>query len=549
MGATAYPGVGLPGGIKLPERYIVRQRIANGGMASVWCAEDRILGRPVAIKLLSEPYAHDAGAALRFKREARAAARLSSHPNVVTVFDVGAVADGSGEGPPRAFIVMAYLEGGSVADALRSGPVAPAEAVSWIRDTAAALDYANERGVLHRDVKPENLLLDRGRVVHVADFGIARIATETPITQSGQVLGTAAYLAPERIVGEPATEASDRYSLAMVAFELLTGTRPFERPVAWSQLHEHADAQVPAASQLNRMLPPAVDAVLAQGMAKRPEDRWPTAAAFAAALTNAAAAPAPQAATAPLLVRHAAAPRARPPEPAYVPPLRRTSAMPGAREPRAVGRILALLALGAVMLAIAVVAIALRGGQPQRAASTHKSVAVRPRRHAHRPAARASSQASASSTSASSAPATLSSSAGSVSSTPAQTPPPSSTGSQGPSALEAQGHQLMLGGSYLAAIPILRRAVAAASPQDVVYAYALYDLGRSLRLAGDPRAAIPILERRMQIPIELPTVAAELAAARRAAGVALAPAAALPPSSGHGKHDGKRNRNGNGNGD
>ena len=113
MSATAHPRVKLPGGVKLPDRYVVRGRIAAGGMASVWCAEDRVLGRLVAIKLLSEPYANDAGAALRFKREARVAARLSSHANVVTIFDVGETTDRSGDGQPRAFIVMAYLEGGS----------------------------------------------------------------------------------------------------------------------------------------------------------------------------------------------------------------------------------------------------------------------------------------------------------------------------------------------------------------------------------------------------------------------------------------------------
>nr|MDQ6916126.1 serine/threonine-protein kinase [Actinomycetota bacterium] len=512
MGTTAYPGVRLPGGIKLPDRYIVRHRIANGGMASVWCAEDRILGRPVAIKLLSEPYAHDAGAVLRFKREARAAARLSSHPNVVTVFDVGEVAEGSQDDPRRAFIVMAYLEGGSVADAMRSGPVNRTETLKWIKDTSVALDYANQRGVLHRDVKPENLLLDRDRVVHVADFGIARIATETPITQSGQVLGTAAYLAPERMVGEPATEASDRYSLAMVAFELLTGNRPFETPASGSHLHRPAEDQAPVASQLNPTLPRGVDAVLARGMARSPEDRWPSAAAFAAALEEAAG-PALTVATAPLPIRRTAVHRPRPAA-AYVPPPRKTAPVRAPRERRRFGRVVALLALGAVVLAVAVVALARQGGQAPSSATTHKSATVRSQHHAtHRAAARTSTQASVPSTTASSAPAIGSPGAGSASSTPAATP--STAGGAGPSGLETQGHQLMLDGNYSAAIPILRQAIAAASPQDVVYAYALYDLGRSLRLAGDPRAAIPILERRMRIPNQLPTVAAELAAARR----------------------------------
>jgi serine/threonine protein kinase len=206
--------------IDLPERYTLRGHIANGGMAGVWSAEDELLARPVAIKVLAAHLAEDAISATRFQREARAAARLSSHPNVVTVYDVG-------EHAGRAFIVMECLQGGTVADRLRAGRPARRQALTWLRDAAAALDYAHERGVVDRDVKPGNLLLDEHDRVRVADFGIARVATDDTVTGTGQLLGTAAYLSPEQVEGDPTTPASDRYALAVVAFELLTGTRPF----------------------------------------------------------------------------------------------------------------------------------------------------------------------------------------------------------------------------------------------------------------------------------------------------------------------------------
>ena len=198
-------GASVLAAVILPERYEAIHRIARGGMATVWCAHDRTLDRRVAIKLLAEPYAYDELAGRRFKREARAAARLSGHPNVVTIYDVGQTpADDGALGRP--FLVMEYLSGGTVADALQAGTVNRLIALSWLQNAAAALDYAHRRGVIHRDVKPANFLLDRDRVLHVADFGIAQLGSEDQLTVSGEVLGTAAYLAPERALGQPATE-------------------------------------------------------------------------------------------------------------------------------------------------------------------------------------------------------------------------------------------------------------------------------------------------------------------------------------------------------
>ncbi len=266
MGNQSPPDARVRKDLGLPGRYEAVRHVASGGMASVWCARDRALGRNVAIKLLAERFSGDDDYNERFIREARAAARLSGHPNVVMIYDVG---ETSPDG--RAFIVMEYLAGGTVADALRVDSVRRVHAVKWLNEAASALDFAHSRGVLHRDIKPANLLLDRDRVLHVADFGIARIGTEDTITGTGQVLGTASYLAPERALGQPATAASDRYSLAVVAFELLVGERPFTLQHFAAQARQHVDEEPPSASERNRALPPTVDPVLTRGMAKRPE--------------------------------------------------------------------------------------------------------------------------------------------------------------------------------------------------------------------------------------------------------------------------------------
>src|SRR4051794_7951277 len=265
----------------LPDRYRLEGGIAAGGMAAVYAAHDVVLDRPVAVKVLAEHLNADEAAKLRFQREARAAAALSSHPAVVTIFDVG-------EHEGRSFIVMERRMGGTVADQIVRGAVDPRRALSWLRDTAAALDAAHERGIVHRDVKPANLLLDEHDRVAVADFGIASLVNESDrFTQTGLVLGTAAYISPEQATGETATAASDRYALSAVAFELLTGRKPFEASHFAAQARAHIEDPVPAASSINPRLPRAVDAVLRRGLAKDPADRWSTAAAFVSALESA----------------------------------------------------------------------------------------------------------------------------------------------------------------------------------------------------------------------------------------------------------------------
>src|SRR3954470_14113511 len=267
-----------PDRISLPDRYRVVRHLANGGMASVWEAHDELLDRDVAVKVLATPLGQDERARRRFQREARAAAGLSSHPNVVTIYDVG-------EHSGRVFMVMEIMRGGTLGDRLKSREeISHAKALQWLHQAAAALDAAHEAGVVHRDIKPGNLLLDSHERLAVADFGIARVAWEDQLTATGQVLGTAAYLSPEQALGEPATAASDRYALAVVAYELLTGTRPFEAEHFAAQARAHVEDPPPPASQRAPELSRAVDAVLERALAKDPSDRWPSSEAFVDAL-------------------------------------------------------------------------------------------------------------------------------------------------------------------------------------------------------------------------------------------------------------------------
>jgi tRNA A-37 threonylcarbamoyl transferase component Bud32 len=471
-------------GIVLPERYEPIRRIASGGMATVWCARDRTLDREVAIKLLAEPFAHDEVSGRRFKREARLAARLSGHSNVVTIYDVGQAT--SSETPlGQPFIVMEYLPGGTVSQALRGEQVDRATAVQWLHQAASALDYAHGRGVIHRDIKLANFLLDRDRVLHVADFGIAQLGTDDTLTAAGQVLGTAAYLAPERALGQPATEASDRYALAIAAFELLAAERPFTAEHFTAQARQHIEDPPPRASRRNPELPVALDAVLARGMAKRPEQRYSTASELAVAVDRALT----------------EGPARRPFAGAAT---RTTRALPvaGSRVGGR-GRAAAFAALAAAAVGVGIAAGASGGGTPVRSRSAARVHALGHSLAARRPAP---------------PPPTRSTPAKPKAPTTIHAAPPPAPAPTGADALEAQGHQLMLGGNYNTAIPVLRQAVSAATPASLTYAYALYDLGHSLRLAGNPRAAVPILWRRLQIPNQTGVVRSELALALRALG-------------------------------
>jgi serine/threonine protein kinase len=485
-------------------------------MASVWCAEDRLLDRTVAIKILAERFAHDQLAVRRFKREARAAARVCGHNHVVTVFDVG---DAEPADDPanagRAFIVMEYLAGGTVADAIRVGAVRRHEALRWLAEAASALDHAHGCGIVHRDIKPANFLLDRSRILHVADFGIARLVSEDTITSSDQLFGTAAYLAPEQALGRPATSASDRYALAVAAFELLVGERPFAATHFAAQARQHVEDEPPSASERNHSLPAAVDPILQRGMAKEADARFETAGELVGALQRTLSE-----VTASTTRRVAAAPRppSRPPSrrrPSAVRPRRAALTEPvlarsDPARPRHGRRAVALVALAVVIVGVVAVALAAGGGGSTRhsgasaqARVTHAAASLAPRHRSapkHTPKATTSAPASTSSTT-------------------------TTTSTAAPSAAQLQqtGHNEINSGAYQTAIGTLRQAVSASDPGSLTYAYALYDLGRALVLGGDPSGAIPVLQQRLKIPNQTGVVQQMLNQALRAAGQAPEP--------------------------
>lgn len=249
-------------------------------MAEVYRANDELLERDVAVKVLADVFAEDVEIRQRFMREALAAARLSGQPHVVTIYDVG-------EHDGRPFIVMAYMAGGSMEERLRQGAQSPAQALTWLEQAAAALDTAHREGIVHRDVKPGNLLLDGADVVHVGDFGIARAAGLVSLTTPGTVLGTAGYISPEQAAGVSAGPASDRYALGVVAFELLTGRRPFAAETPTAEALGHAHGRLPRIHEVNPALPRPLDTVFDRALAKAPDDRPATCRELVAALREA----------------------------------------------------------------------------------------------------------------------------------------------------------------------------------------------------------------------------------------------------------------------
>ena len=265
----------------LPPRYRNPTPVARGGMGEVFRATDDELGREVAIKLLSAAYAEDDGLRMRFEREALAAARLSGNPNIVTIFDVG-------EHEGRPMIVMEYLPGGSLEKRIDGkAPCPSGQTLDWLEQAGGALDAAHAAGIVHRDVKPGNLLLDERDQVHVADFGIASAAGMDSFTQTGTILGTAGYLSPEQALGERAGAASDRYSLAIVAWELLTGKRPFAADSPTAEAAAHVHAPIPSIHSANPNLPAGYDAIFDRALAKDPDARYATAAEFVGDLRRA----------------------------------------------------------------------------------------------------------------------------------------------------------------------------------------------------------------------------------------------------------------------
>lgn len=261
-------------------RYQLERRLGAGGMSTVFLARDSVLERLVAVKLLAEHLSDDEDFVARFRREALAAARLQ-HPNIVQVFD-------SGEDQPstRHFIVMEYVNGPSCADLLRETPkLAIEQTVDIVRGACHGLDYAHRAGVIHRDVKPGNLLIsDETNSVKLADFGIAKAAEQTRITQVGAVLGTAAYLSPEQATGEEAGPQSDIYSLGVCAYQFLAGRLPYEYASLTELALKQQNEQVPPIADFRPEIPPALDMAIRRCLERDPSLRYATAIEMAAAL-------------------------------------------------------------------------------------------------------------------------------------------------------------------------------------------------------------------------------------------------------------------------
>jgi len=253
-------------------RYEILRPLGDGGMAEVYLARDEVLGRDVALKTLKEWLAEDEMFLERFRREARSAATLN-HPNVVQVYDQRRSAEG------RYYIIMEHVPGGTLKDRIASeGPLDPAEVARLASQVAEALRAAHEAGVVHRDVKSQNVLLAANGAAKVADFGIASAVHATTISEPGTVLGTARYMSPEQATGLDATPRSDLYSLGVVLYEALTGGLPFEAEDAADLRARHAARPPPRPRDANPEVPEALDALVARLLAKDPEDRFRSAA-------------------------------------------------------------------------------------------------------------------------------------------------------------------------------------------------------------------------------------------------------------------------------
>ncbi|MFE7767381.1 protein kinase [Streptomyces sp. NPDC057438] len=273
-----YAGRSLAGG-----RYQLRDLLGEGGMASVHLAYDSVLDRQVAIKTLHTELGREQAFRERFRREAQAVAKLT-HTNIVSVFDTG---EDEMDGMTTPYIVMEYIEGkplGSVldADVAQLGAMPADKALKITADVLAALEISHEMGLVHRDIKPGNVMMTKRDVVKVMDFGIARAMQSgvTSMTQTGMVVGTPQYLSPEQALGRGVDARSDLYSVGIMLFQLTTGRLPFEADSPLAIAYAHVQEEPVAPSSINRSLPPAVDAVIARALKKNPNERFPSAEAM-----------------------------------------------------------------------------------------------------------------------------------------------------------------------------------------------------------------------------------------------------------------------------
>jgi predicted Ser/Thr protein kinase len=503
----------------LADRYRVLDRLGTGGMATVFLCQDERLRRKVAVKRLHAESPRDT--ARRFQREARLGASLNHH-NVVSVYDT--VTDEEG-----VLIVMEYVEGETLGRLIqREGGIEPRRAVEILRGVAAALDHAHEQGVVHRDVKPANVLIGRRGEVKLVDLGIATALEGTRITRSGTVLGTAAYMSPEQIDGAEPTAAGDIYSLAAVTFEVLSGRKAREGRTPVEIAQRIVSTPPPLLSEAWPEAPPEVADVVERGMCRDPRERPPSATAFVDELETALADTDPElragrsaaAAVAadggdrfgevPVDAAHG---RRTPPIPPAA-PRRHESQAPRVYPAHRRRELIWLLPAAAAALLVLLVAgiLLLSSGGDEGGQSDEPPAADR---------ARSGGDGGSSGGSGEEAGEPAPGGSGETSSGSGyEVPQPSGDDPGRGAELDRQGKSLIDQGRPDEAIPVLEEAVRTfpAGTRDLNYAYALYNLGNALRLAGRPDDAIPVLEQRLQIDNQRDTVRAELDRARRDAG-------------------------------
>jgi serine/threonine-protein kinase len=440
-------------------------------MGEIVRAEDTALGRTVAVKLLADRYAHDDSVRARFTREALAAARVSSAPNTVTIFDVG-------EWQGRPYIVMEYLPNGSVADRLaQEGTPRVARALEWLEQAAHAIDAAHRQGIVHRDVKPANLLLDEEDAVKVADFGIASAAGLDSLTQAGTVLGTAGYLSPEQARGERAGPATDRYSLGVVAYELLSGRRPFERESTTAEALAHVREDPPPISTVAGGLPHELDRVFATALAKDPARRYGSAGELVADLRSA-------------LRQEAGATRviAIPPERTVGPA---SAPVPPPRGRRHGGRFRRLAPLLALLAMLSLGGVALAAALTSDDDPTTQTTA--PPRTVERTVTQQGETITVTTTTEAEPPPETTAT---TNTSTAETPPPSGSASS----LNDEGYSRMQAGDYQGALPLLEQAVAQAQGSGTLTeAYASYNLALTRFQLGRCDGVVDLLKRSEQV--------------------------------------------------
>jgi serine/threonine protein kinase len=445
-------------GTLLADRYRVVRRLGSGGAATVLLCEDERLGRLVAVKRLHTGSPDEM--ARRLQREARLGASLN-HPNLVSVFDTDTYDEG-------VLVVMEYVEGETLRDALQRGPLPLRRSLEIIRALGSALDHAHAQGVVHRDVKPANVLLGREGVVKLADLGIGIAADNTRITRTGMALGTPAYMAPEQLEGDRPTPAVDIYALGALSFELLSGRKANEGNSPVEVARRVSTGPVPDLRDAWADAPRAAAQAIKRAMSRDPRARQRSAGELADELQT--------------VLAPTGAPR-QVARDAVTLPLGAARGFP---------RWIPVLALLAVAL-VAIAALTL-GNDSDKSPS---KAASKPPAHKSKPKPKPKPAAPA----------------------PANTTP---AGADAGRQLNDQGKSLIDSGQPGAAIPILERAVAAFPPDaratDINYAYALYNLAIAYFRAGQPEKAIPLLEQRLQIPNQRGVVKQALRDAQRAAG-------------------------------